>query len=134
MNTFHLEVVAPDRTPFCGEAERLLVKTTEGYIEILSNHTDYLATIDTGKAKITADGKARVASVSGCFLSVKKNNVKLVVNTFEFADEIDLERALLAKEKAEQLLKESADKEHTAKAQAKLMRALARISVARGKK
>ncbi len=133
MNTFHLEVVAPDCTPFCGEAERLLVKTTEGYIEILSNHTDYLATVDTGKAKITVNGKARVASVSGCFLSVKKNNVKLVVNTFEFADEIDLNRALRAKEIAEQMIKEASDKESMAKAQAKLMRAIARISVAKNK-
>lgn len=130
MNTFHLEVVAPDCTPFNGEAERLLVKTTEGYIEILANHIDYLATVDTGKAKITVDGKARVASVSGCFLSVKKNNVKLVVNTFEFADEIDVNRALRAKAAAEQMIKDATDKETAAKAQAKLMRAISRISVA----
>ena len=133
MNTFHLEVVAPDCTPFCGEAERLLVKTTEGYIEILSNHTDYLATIGTGRAKITVNGKARTASVSGCFLSVQKNNVKLVVNTFEFADEIDLNRAIRAKEKAEEMLREGLDKEHKAKAEAKLMRAVTRISVAKRK-
>ena len=133
MNTFHLEIVAPDSTPFCGEAERLLVKTTEGYIEILHNHTDYLATIDTGKAKITCNGKARVASVSGCFLTVKDNNVKLIVNTFEFADEIDLNRALRAKEAAERMLAEATDKEKAAKAQAKLMRALSRISAANSK-
>ena len=125
--------MAPDCTPFCGEAERLLVKTTEGYIEILSNHTDYLATVDTGKAKITVNGKARVASVSGCFLSVKNNNVKLVVNTFEFADEIDLNRALKAKENAERMIKEASDKESMAKAQSKLMRAMARISAAKYK-
>ena len=133
MKTFHLEVVAPDCTPFCGEAERLLVKTTEGYVEILPDHTDYLAVIDTGKAKITVNGTARLASVSGCFLSVKKNNVKLVVNTFEFADEIDVNRALRAKEAAERALAETSDKEKTAKARAKLMRALTRISVAKNK-
>ena len=128
MNTFHLEVVTPDRTPFSGEAERLLVNMTEGYVEILHNHTDYLATVATGKAKITVGGKARLAAISGGFLSVKKNDVKLVATTFEFADEIDLERARLAKIHAEEALRETKDAEELALAQARLARALSRLS------
>ena len=52
------------------------------------------------------------------------------MNTFEFADEIDVNRALRAKAAAEQMIKDAKDKETAAKAQAKLMRAISRISVA----
>ena len=55
------------------------------------------------------------------------------MNTFEFADEIDLNRALKAKENAERMIKEASDKESMAKAQSKLMRAMARISAAKYK-
>ena len=130
MKTFHLEVVTPDSSPFSGEAERLLVRTTEGDAEILYGHIDYLATIATGRARITCDGNAREAAVSGGFVSVADNLVRLVVTTFEFSDEIDVKRAEEAKKKAELLKKNAADDKEEAKAEAKLRRALSRLSVA----
>ncbi|MBP1588347.1 MAG: ATP synthase F1 subunit epsilon, partial [Clostridia bacterium] len=130
MKKFHLEVVTPDSSPFSGEAERLLVRTTEGDAEILYGHIDYLATIAEGRAKITSDGQAREAAVSGGFVSVADNYVRLVVTTFEFSDEIDVKRAEEARKKAEILKKNAADAKEEAKAEAKLRRALSRLSVA----
>ena len=130
MKSFHLEVVTPDSSPFRGEAERLLVRTTEGDAEILYGHIDYLATIAEGRAKITSGGKAREAAVSGGFVSVADNYVRLVVTTFEFSEEIDVKRAEEAKRKAEILRKNAADAREEAKAGAKLRRALSRLSVA----
>lgn len=130
MKEFHLQIVTPDGLAFDGKAESLLAKTDEGDVEILANHMDYFATLGIGKARIKMNGKEKFASVGGGFLSVSKNSVKLVATTFELADNIDLNRARAAKEKAENAISNSNDEKYIALAKAKLARALNRINVA----
>ena len=129
MNEFHLTVVTPDGTKFDGMATSLLVKTDNGDVEILAKHTDYFASLGIGRARIETNGDKRVASSAGGFLSVKQNEVMLVATTFEFADEIDIERAILAKEKAEEAIARSNDDKMLILAKAKLARAINRINV-----
>lgn len=129
MNEFHLTVVTPDGTKFDGKATSLLVKTESGDVEILANHAEYFASLGIGRARIEAGGEKKFASSAGGFLSVKQNEVMLVATTFEFADEIDLERAISAKEKAEDLISRSNDDKSILIAKAKLARALNRINV-----
>ena len=130
MNPFHLEIVTPDGAAFVGEVESLLVRTDDGDVEILRGHTDYLASVGTGRARITVDGKERLASCSGGFLTVHNGEVKLVAITFEFAEDIDLARAKAAKENAEAALADAKDERAVSLAKAKLSRAMSRISVA----
>ncbi len=47
MNTFHLQIVTPDGLMFDGDAEKLLVRTTEGDVGIMSGHCDYVTPVDT---------------------------------------------------------------------------------------
>jgi F-type H+-transporting ATPase subunit epsilon len=133
MRSFHLEIVTPDGTAFDGEAESLLVRTDNGDVEILASHTDYIASVGTGRARIIAGGKERLASSSGGFLTVESGNVRLVAITFEFADEIDLDRARRAKEAAEATIAAARDDKSVELAKAKLQRALSRINVANDK-
>ena len=133
MRSFHLEIVTPDGAAFDGEAESLLVRTDNGDVEILASHTDYIASVGTGRARIIADGKERLASSSGGFLTVESGNVRLVAITFEFADEIDLDRARRAKEAAEATIAAAKDDKSVELAKAKLQRALSRINVANDK-
>ena len=93
MKPFHLEIVTPEGAAFSGEAESLLVRTSDGDVEILAGHTDYIAAVGIGRARIIADGKSRVASCAGGFLTVAGGEVKLVAITFEFSEDIDLKRA-----------------------------------------
>lgn len=129
MNEFHLEIVTPDGIEFDGMAESLLVKSTEGDVEILSRHADYFASLGIGRARIKTKDGTKSASAAGGFLSVSEGNVRLVATTFEFADDIDLTRARLAKEKAEKAIAEASDDRALNLAKAKLQRALTRISV-----
>ena len=131
MRTFHLEIVTPDGRAFDGEAESLLVHTTEGDVEILCGHMDYLAAIGTGRARILVNGEARRASCSGGFLSVAGGEVRLVAVPFEFAEDIDEKRALAAKERAEQAIVNAKDRQEKKIAEAKLMRALNRLRIAK---
>ena len=132
MRKFHLEIVTPDGVLFDGDAEGILVRTDGGDVEIMAGHLDYFATVKTGRAKLTVDGKEREASASGGFISVQKSGVKLVATTFEFKEDIDVERAKEAKSNAEKLLSSSTDEKIIKIAKAKLARALSRISVATG--
>ncbi len=129
MNEFHLTIVTPDGTKFDGNATSLLVKTESGDVEILAKHADYFASLGIGRARIDVNGEKRIASSAGGFLSVKQNEVMLVATTFEFADEIDLQRAVLAKEKAEEAIARSNDDKAIMLAKAKLARAVNRINV-----
>ena len=130
MTPYHLEIVTPDGVEFDGEVESLLVKTDDGDVEILRGHSDLIATVATGRARIIADGKSRYASASGGFLSVKSGEVKLVAITFEFADEIDVKRAEAAKLRAEAALSTANGERDEKVARAKLARAVSRINIA----
>lgn len=131
MSQFHLIIVTPDGEKYNGMAESLLVKTDSGDVEILDKHTDYFAHLATGRARIiTPEEKTLKASCSGGVLSVSKSEVKLVATTFEFASEIDLQRATLAKERAEEAIRDAKDDVILRVAKAKLLRAVTRINVA----
>lgn len=132
MNTFHLQIVTPDGCAFDGEAEELLVKTSEGYVGILAKHLDYAATLVVGEAVVISGGKPRRAACGGGFLSVASGEVTMVVTTFEYAENIDLARAAAAQAKAEARMQAARDAEEYAAATAKLMRALTRQQVAGG--
>ena len=129
MRKFHLEIVTPDGLVFDGEAESLLVHTCEGDVEILCGHADFLAPVDIGRARILSDGKAQLASCAGGFLSVEKGRVRLVAVTFEFAENIDANRAKAAKERAQNALRNAKDRKEKQIAEAKLARALNRLHV-----
>ena len=131
MKDFPLQIVTPDKTVMDGRATSLLIHTKTGDVEILAGHTDLLAALGTGRARIrTAEGTDIFASVSGGFLSVANGGeVRVAATTFELASELDLARAQNAKEAAEQALKEAKSSDEIDRAKAKLARALARISV-----
>ena len=130
MKEFSLQIVTPDKTVMDGKAISLLIRTTTGDMEILAGHTDLLAALGPGRARIrTADGMDTFASVSGGFLSVSDGVVRIAATTFEMASELDLKRAEAAKEKAEQAIKEAKSSTEIDLAKAKLARALTRISV-----
>ena len=131
MATYHLQIVTPDRMVFDGEAEKLIVRTVAGDVCILARHIDYAAPLGIGEARVTdAEGNTRVAACAGGMLGVSGGEARVMATTFEWADEIDLERAQHAQEAAEQKLQslDHHDREYTV-VEAKLKRALARIHV-----
>ena len=131
MATFHLQIVTPDRKLFDGEAEKIIVRTVNGDVCILSRHIDYVAPLAIGEAQVTdANGSTRTAACSGGMLGVSGGNVRVMATTFEWADEIDRARAERAQEAAKARLAQldRSDKEYAA-VEAKLKRALVRLGV-----
>ena len=130
MSSFRLQIVTPDGCAFDGQAESVLMCTSEGYVSIRAGHTDYVAALVVGRVTVTSEGKERDAACGGGFVSVTNGEVRLVTTTFEYADDIDVERAKAAKETAEEKLKVLQEKQEIEVAKAKLMRALNRLNVA----
>ena len=130
MQGFHLQLVTPDGLVFDGIADAIMVRTIGGDVEIMRGHEDYFATLGTGRARLTVNGEAKDASAAGGFISVKGGEVKLVCTTFEFAENIDIDRARLAKEKSEAAIANAKDADACRIARAKLARATSRINVA----
>ena len=130
MTPFHLKIVTPDGLIYEGEAEQLSVRTVNGDVSILARHINYVTPLGMGRATVLANGQKRHAACIGGMLSVVNGEVTLVPTTFEWADQIDVNRADLAQKKAEDRLKASNTDTEVRLAQAKLHRALVRKSVA----
>ena len=130
MTPFSLKIVTPDGLIYDGEAEKLVVRTTGGDVCILARHLDYVAPLGMGRAVVVHDGRRRTAACIGGMLSVSGGEVTLVPTTFEWADQIDVDRAERAQQKAEARLKSSESSTDIRLAEAKLRRALVRKSVA----
>ena len=131
MTAFRLKIVTPDGIQYDGNAEELVVRTTTGDVGILAGHINFVAPLGLGEAMILMDGKKRRAACIGGMVSVVNETVTLLPTTFEWADEIDLERAKASEERAQKVLqnKDASDSELVL-AKARLKRALVRKSVA----
>ena len=131
MATFHLQIVTPDRKAYDAQAERIILRTVTGDVCILSRHIDYVAPLGIGEARVTDEnGNTRRAACAGGRLSVANNVVRVMATTFEWEEDIDLERAQQAQERAQQKLAQMArDDVKYAVTEAKLKRALNRIQI-----
>ncbi|MBQ4640129.1 MAG: ATP synthase F1 subunit epsilon [Clostridia bacterium] len=130
-NTFHLQIVTPDRPIYDGQAEKVILRTLTGDVCILDKHIDYAAPLGIGEARVTdANGKTRAAACNGGLVSVESGKVRVLATTFEWADEIDVERANRTMEATQEKLKHTRhDDVEYAVLEAKLKRALLRIHV-----
>ena len=131
MSTFHLKISTPDGLAFDGDVERLRVRMIDGDVCLLAQHTNYVSAVGAGEAAIVlADGQRRRAACIGGMLAMIDNEASLIATTFEWADDIDLERAQRAKAAAEaRMAAAKNDKRELTLASAKLQRALVRINV-----
>ena len=134
MNSFPLKIVTPDGMEFEGMAEEVVVRTTTGDLGILAGHINCVAPLGMGRATIITEGKRRYAACIGGLISMVGGNVTLVPTTFEWAEEIDADRAEASYQRAQNVLKDKAATETDIRlAQARLHRALVRKSVASDK-
>ena len=131
MNTFSLKIVTSDGLCYEGQAEELIVRAVSGDIGILAGHTNCVAPLGMGMATVKIDGEKRYGACIGGMVTVLDGNVKLVPTTFEWADQIDADRAHDSEERAKSVLGDKTSSETDLRlAEARLKRSLIRQSVA----
>lgn len=127
---FQLTVITPEKTFFDGETTQIIVRTTEGDIGILANHTSLVASLPSGPLKVMQDnGEYRLAAVSAGLIKVGGNKVNIFADAVEWADEIDIEWAKRSEENAKQRIAAKNSERDLDLAELKLKRALNRINV-----
>jgi F-type H+-transporting ATPase subunit epsilon len=130
MASFKLQIIAPDRVLFDGETENLIVRTTVGDKGFLAHHEAYVAALGVGRIKVKVGDEYRVAAVSSGIVKFRDNKAQLLAQSCEWKDEIDIERAHAAKQRAEDALKQKLDDKALDIAEFELRRALNRINIA----
>ncbi|MED4128313.1 F0F1 ATP synthase subunit epsilon [Shouchella miscanthi] len=131
MNTVQVSVVTPDGAVYSSDAELVVVKTTEGELGIKAKHIPLVSPLTVGRARFLKDGKEDQVSVSGGFIEVRPDQVTILAETAETPEQIDTERAEKAKNRAEKRLDDDSAHIDKARAEAALMRAVTRLSVAK---
>ncbi|HJA25543.1 MAG TPA: ATP synthase F1 subunit epsilon [Candidatus Fournierella merdigallinarum] len=131
MTSFPLQIVTPGGQAYDGMAQKLFCRTIVGDVAILARHCDYLTAVGMGEARITTeDGAVRRAACIGGMLSVAGGRVRLMANTFEWAEDIDAARVEASRAAAEaQLARDDLSPREKELATAKLRRARVRAGV-----
>lgn len=130
MKTFPLEIVTPEKVTLQAEVEFLVVPAFEGELGVLPGHTPLLAQLQPGVLRITQAGSITPFAISGGFVEVTPQRVAVFAETAEMAEEIDIERARFAAERARSRLTAPADEVDLAHVEAALRRALVRLKAA----
>jgi len=130
MSTMLLEIVTPERIVYSEQVDMVVVRGVEGELGILPNHIPLVTPLKIAPAKIKQGGREKLVAVNGGFVEVRKDKVVILAESAELPEDIDVERALAAKARAEQRLQAARQEEiDFRRAQLALMRAMNRLDV-----
>lgn len=130
MAMYTLTIVTPEEVVFEDEVVSIVAPGSEGYLGILTDHAPLITALVPGKLTVKdKGGKESVFSLSGGFLEVSNNVATVLADAVEPKEEIDVERARQALERAKERLQTKSQEIDVARAQAALSRALNRIKV-----
>lgn len=127
---FNLQIITPERVLFEDEVEGVQAPGAAGSFEILTGHIPFLSLLEAGPVGVSESGTRRMLATSGGMIEVLRTGATLLLETAEWADEIDVSRAEQARERARQRLAERADDLDVDRAELALLRAINRLRVA----
>ena len=126
-----LEVATPTRLVVSGDADEVVVPGSEGSFGVLPGHAPLLSLVGTGEVMYRSGRDEHYLAVSGGFAEVGPTHVTILAESAERPEEIDVARARVAGERAEQRLRAAATEETDVdRALASFARARARLQTA----
>jgi F-type H+-transporting ATPase subunit epsilon len=131
--SFQLTIVTPQGSVFEGPVENVVLPGSEGDFGVLPGHERLLAPLRIGEVEIRTAGEVLYAAIADGFAEVTGEEVVVMVESCEYARDLDVARAELAGERAEQglaALEEDADEKRVREFEAALERARNRLAVA----
>lgn len=130
-NTFMLEIITPEEILLREEVQFVVVPETQGELGVLKNHAPMIAALNIGVLRYTdASGAVKKVAISGGFMEVIYNEARVLAETAERGEEIDVLRAKEALERAKRRLDQRDESIDFARAQRALQRAIARLKAA----
>ena len=130
------DIITQERTVYSEQADYVSLPGTEGIMGVLPNHAPLLTALTFGEVMIRKDGDEHYFAIGGGFAEVRPDQVIVLADSAEHADEIDIDRAQQARDRAVQAMKEGVSDDSVAYAQieAALRRAQIRVNVSRRRK
>lgn len=128
---FKLTIVTPDREFFNEDVDMVEFNTTEGEIGIYAGHAPLTVIVNPGVLTITQGDTVKNAALHAGFVQILPQEVTILAEIIEWPGEIDEERANAARQRAESRLNERNSGLDVDRAQAALMRSIARINAAK---
>ncbi len=104
-DSFELEIATPDRLLVKERVREAQIPAAKGYIGVLPEHSPFLELLGIGELTYDAGGRRASLAVAGGFVEVLPDRVRVLAERAERAEEIDVERARRALERAEERLK-----------------------------
>ena len=130
-SVFPLEITTPTRSFFSGDVHMLIITTPTGKMGIMRHHTPMIVAVESDVIALTIGGSVKQASVTSGFLEITDEKVILLVDSAEWPEEIDVNRALEAKRRAEERLHFKTSEREYVQSKAALARAAARLRATR---
>jgi F-type H+-transporting ATPase subunit epsilon len=127
------DVVSQDRIVYSGNADMVIIPGKDGEMGILPNHSPVLTVLQFGVVTVKVKGEVQFFAVSGGVAEVQPDQVTILADAAENVDEIDVQRAEKARQRAEELLQKGVpqDSDEYLNLQAALRRSTLRLDAAR---
>ena len=129
-NKLHVDIVTVEGRRYEGDAEFVVAPGIAGELGILPRHIPLLTELKPGRVKVRNENEEHLFFVSGGFLEVRPDEVTVLADAAERADDIDEARAEEARRRAQELLQQKVSDADQAAASAALARAEARLRLA----
>lgn len=128
MKTFALKILASDRVFYEGRCQMAVLPAQDGQIGIMADHAAVVIALDVGELRVQKEDGSEAAAVIGKgIMQFVNNRMTVLVESAEYPDEIDKKRALAAKHRAEEQMRQKQSIQEYHQSQAALARALARL-------
>lgn len=132
-----VSVVTPAGSVYEGTASLAICSTPEGKIGIMPNRLPLLTTLVIDEVKIQQpDGSFENIAISGGFLEFSNNELSIVAPAAERAEDIDVERAMSARDRAQKRIAEAKSNKESVndleRAEIALKRAINRLNISKG--
>lgn len=130
MAKLNVEVVTGERIVFSeDDVDMVIAPGADGTLGILPRHAPLISTLTLGEMRVKKAGQEESLFVAGGFIEVAHDTVRVLADTAERSEEIDLARAQAARDRAESRVASRASEIDLARAEASLRRSLVRLRI-----
>lgn len=129
MATIRLDIVTPEKLVYSKDVNMVIARATDGDLGILPGHAPLIAGLDLWPVRLLTDEGEEYISVCGGFIEVQPTKVIILASCAELPDQIDVQRATSAKERAEKRIAGDHQGIDVIRAETALKRAMVRLSV-----
>ncbi len=128
--SLYLEVITPSKIVFKGNIESITIPGVQGSFQVLRNHAPIISIFEIGLVKIKVNpNTVKYFATAGGTVEVLRNNVLVLADSLEVVEEIDVERAKRAKERAEEWLTHPTEDTDIERARVALAKAVNRLTL-----